>query len=119
MLIRADPVYAAPDRLRGFVVLLTDNTERKAAGDARRRFQEGLLESRRIASRPIESWDDLGYRDLMATVVENAQLAVLEITDRADAEKMPELVESVRESVARTAEVLEHLIGHVRPTSKT
>jgi chemotaxis family two-component system sensor kinase Cph1 len=118
MLIRADPVYAAPDRLRGFVVLLTDNAERKAASDARRRFQEDLLEDYRLASRPVGSKSDPVYRDLMSTVVENAQLAVLEITDRADVERMPELLDSVRLSVARTAEVLEQLIGRARPKSE-
>ena len=119
MLIRADPVYAAPNRLSGFVVLLTDNTERKAASDAKRRFQEGLLDGHGLASRPVGTRSDLIYRGLMSTVVDNAQLAALEITDRADVERMPELLESVRVSVARTAEVLEHLIRHARPKSES
>ena len=54
----------------------------------------------------------------MSSVVENAQLAALEITDRANVESMPELLESLRASVARTAEVLEHLIWHARRRSK-
>ena len=115
MLVRADPVYAAPDRLRGFVVLFTDNTERKAASEARRRFQEGLPERQGLASRPIGGKSDLVYRNLMSTVVENAQLAVLEITDRAEVARMPELLDSVRFSVARTAEILERLISRGGP----
>lgn len=112
LLVRADPVYASPDRIRGFVVLLTDNTEQTVAAAARRRFQERLIEQHRRLSGRIGPGTDLAYHNLMSAVVANAQLAALEITDRADVERLPELLESVRVSVARTAEVLEHLISH-------
>jgi hypothetical protein len=46
---------------------------------------------------------------LLSTIIENAQLAALEITDGIDMARMPGLLESVRSSVARTAEVLEQL----------
>ncbi len=45
----------------------------------------------------------------MSSVIENAQLAALEITDGTDLSEVPALLESVRTSVARTAEVLEQL----------
>ncbi|WP_293899438.1 GAF domain-containing protein [Phenylobacterium sp.] len=118
MLIRADPVFATVDRVRGFVVLLSDNTEQKEAAAARLRFQEGIIERHRLVAGQIGSKTDLAYQNLMSAVVENAQLAALEITDRADVESMPEMLESVRVSVARTAEVLEHLIWHARRGSK-
>jgi PAS domain-containing protein len=118
MLVRADPVYASAERVRGFVLLFTDNAEQKAAALARRRFQEGLIEQHRPGSVPIGNKKDLVYHNLMSSVVENAQLAALEITDRANVESMPELLESLRASVARTAEVLEHLIWHARRRSK-
>jgi len=41
--------------------------------------------------------------------VENAQLAVLEITDSVDLVGVPAMLDSVRSSVARTAEVLDQL----------
>jgi hypothetical protein len=44
--------------------------------------------------------------------VGNAQLAALEIADGVDLAHLPEMLESVRASVARTAELLEHLIWH-------
>ncbi|HVY33651.1 MAG TPA: GAF domain-containing protein [Caulobacteraceae bacterium] len=118
LLIRADTVYASADRVRGFVLMFTDNTEQKAATSARRRFQEGLIEQHRPGSRQIGNKADLVFHNLMSAVVENAQLAALEITDRANVQSMPELLESVRASVARTAEVLEHLIWHARRRSK-
>ena len=45
----------------------------------------------------------------MSTIVENAQLAALEIADETDLSECPTLLESVRTSVSRTAEVLEQL----------
>jgi hypothetical protein len=89
--------------------MFTDLTERKAAETARRRFQEGILKTNRKLDSPIESQADLIFENLMSTIIENAQLAALEITDGSDPTEMPRLLESVRNSVARTAEVLEHL----------
>jgi hypothetical protein len=109
LLVRADPVMSSPDRVLGFVLLFMDLTERKAADAARRRFQEGILQSHRKPKGPLQSQSDLMSQTLLSTIIENAQLAALEITDGADMARMPNLLESVRSSVARTAEVLEHL----------
>jgi light-regulated signal transduction histidine kinase (bacteriophytochrome) len=112
LLVRADPVFSAPDRVLGFVFLFNDLTRRKEADAARRRFQEDIVEGHRPRAGRLGSQEDLVFRTLLAAVVENAQLAALEITDGVEPERMPELLESVRASVARTAEVLEVLIGH-------
>ncbi|MFY7962452.1 MAG: hypothetical protein ACOVVK_20410, partial [Elsteraceae bacterium] len=58
------------------------------------------------------------YRGLMSSIIENAQLAALEITDVEEPDRMAEMLESVRSSVARTAEVLEHLVWHSEPRGK-
>ncbi|MDN3563440.1 GAF domain-containing protein [Paeniroseomonas aquatica] len=112
MLVRADPVYSAPERVLGFVFLFTDLTERKAADAARRRFQEGILAEQQPKPGRLDSAADLVFRNLLATVVENAQLAALEITDGVDVARIPAMLDSVRASAARTAVVLEHLIRH-------
>lgn len=114
LLVRADPVFSAPDRVLGFVFLFTDLTERKAAESARRRFQESIVDQHEMRARALDSNAHLVYQTLLSSVVENAQLAALEITDGVDTARMPELLESVRSSVARTAEVLEDLIWHAR-----
>ena len=120
LLVRADPVLSAPGKVLGFVLLFTDLTERRAAETARRRFQEGLLEPHRALHLRLDSKADLVYRNLLASVVGNAQLAALEITDGVDVGRMPEMLESVQASVTRTAELLEQLIGHAtRDGSKT
>jgi PAS domain-containing protein len=112
LLVRADPVFASPDRVLGFVLLFADLSERREAEAARQRFQEGILERRRTVGLRLDSKADLVYRNLLSSLVDNAQLAALEITDSVDLARMPELLESVRVSVARTAELLEQLLRH-------
>jgi len=116
-LIRADPVNAAQDRVLGFVLLFTDLTERKAADAARGRFQRGVMERHQMMSIRLGSETDLAYRKLLSSIVDNAQLAALEITDGVDMARMPEMLESVRSSVTRAAELLEQLIRHANPAA--
>jgi len=115
LMIRADPVFSSPEHMLGFVLLFTDLAERKAADTARRRFQEGVIEHHRLAR--IDSKAGLPYRNLLSSVLENAQLAALEITYGVEVSRMPEMLESVRASVGRTADLLEHLTEHSNHTS--
>ncbi|MBV9825823.1 MAG: GAF domain-containing protein [Alphaproteobacteria bacterium] len=115
LLIRADPVIAWPNRVLGMTVLFTDLTERKAAEAARRRFQEELVDEHRLATSRLDTRADLIYRTLLTSVIENAQLAALEISDELDVTKMPEMLDSVRASAQRAAEILEHLVKHASP----
>jgi light-regulated signal transduction histidine kinase (bacteriophytochrome) len=110
--VRADPVFAFPKRLIGFVLLLMDNTEREAADHARRRFQDGLVEQHQFGVMHLDSEADLLFRNLLSAMLENAQIAALEITDGLDLARMPQMLESVRNSVARASQVLEHLVRH-------
>jgi chemotaxis family two-component system sensor kinase Cph1 len=59
------------------------------------------------------------FQNLLAAVVENAQLAALEITDNVDTSRMAEMLEGVRISVERTTEVLQHLLRHATQNSKS
>lgn len=117
LLIRIDPVRPSRDRVLGFVLIFTDLTDRKAAEAARSRFQDGIIESHRVTSVRLDSKADLVYQNLLSSVVENAQLAALEITYGVESGRIAEMLESVRTSTLRTAEVLEHLIWHASRTS--
>ena len=110
--IRADPVFSSPGRVTGFVLMFTDLTDQKAAEAARQRFQERIFERGRPRSTRLDAKGDLLFEALLSHVVENAQLAALEITDGGETARMPEMLESVRASVSRTRRVLEHLILH-------
>jgi len=112
LLVRADPVFSSPGRVLGYVLLFTDLSERKAAERARLRFQEGILEPSQFMGLRLDSKADLVYRNLLSAIVGNAQLAALEITDGVDPAHMPELLDGVRRSVTRAAELLEHLCWH-------
>lgn len=113
--VRADPVLAGTGQPIGCVLLLTDLTEQRAAESARRLFQEGIVEQRRLMQHRLDSRADLAYRDLLSHVVGNAQLAALEITDSVDLAGISSMLESVRLSVTRTAELLEQLMRHATP----
>lgn len=117
LMVRADPVRPSRDRVLGFVLIFSDLTDRKAAEVARSRFQEGIIQSNRINSVRLDSKTDLVYQNLLSSVVENAQLAALEITYGLETGRIAEMLESVRNSTLRTAEVLEHLIWHSSRTS--
>ena len=117
LMVRADPVQPSRDRVLGFVLIFSDITDRKAAEMARSRFQEGIIQSNRINSVRLDSKTDLVYQNLLSSVVENAQLAALEITYGVETGRIAEMLESVRNSTLRTAEVLEHLIWHSSRTS--
>lgn len=117
LMVRADPVQPSRDRVLGFVLIFSDITDRKAADAARSRFQEGIIQSNRINSVRLDSKNDLVYQNLLSSVVENAQLAALEITYGVETGRIAEMLESVRNSTLRTAEVLEHLIWHSSRTS--
>jgi light-regulated signal transduction histidine kinase (bacteriophytochrome) len=112
MLVRADAILSAPDHVLGFVLLFTDLAERKRAEAARRTFYEGILDGHRIAAGRLDRRADMLVQNVLASVVENAQLAALEITDSTDLASMAEILEGVRASVARAAEVFEHLVRH-------
>lgn len=118
MLVRADPVFSAPDRVLGYVVLFNDLAERKAADAARRRFQDVIAESHRSRAGWLDRHADLVFQGILASLVENAQLAALEIAEGVEVSRMPAMLESVRASVARTTEMLEMLarqLGTSRP----
>lgn len=112
LLVRADPVFSSPNRVLGFVLLFTDLREQKAAETARRRFQDSIIGRHRVTTVRLDSRADLLYRNLLSSVVSNAQLAALEITDGVDLSRMPLMLDSVQNSVTRSAELLEHLIWH-------
>ena len=103
---------SSPNQTLGFVILFNDLSERKAAEEARRRFQHGIMDRHRMLTTPLDSKSDLIFRDLMASIIGNAQLAALEISDNLDVGLVPDLLNSVQSSVARTTDLIEHLLWY-------
>jgi chemotaxis family two-component system sensor kinase Cph1 len=112
VLVRGDPVFSSPDRILGIVLLFTDVAERNAAEAASQRFQDRILDRPQAASAGLGAKGDVVYQKLLSPVLENAQLAMLEIADGSDKTRMVQMLESVRTSVNRAADVLDRLIRH-------
>jgi hypothetical protein len=112
VLVRADPVLSSPGRVLGFVLLFLDISERQAAETARRRFQDSIVTPHRLDAVRLNAMADPMYQTLVSTVIENAQVAALEITDSLDMGRIPEMLDSIRSSVDRAAEVLGRLVWH-------
>jgi PAS domain-containing protein len=114
VMLRADPVTAPQGNVLGFVFTFSDLRERAAAEAARERFQYGIIERNEVSLKRAELAGNPQHRQIFSTIIENAQLAAMEITDSSSIPDMPELLESVRTSVSRSAELLGLLIGHAR-----
>ena len=118
VLVRADPVFSSPKKVLGFVILFTDLRARKAAENARSRFQEGLIASNSLGPAGLDAEWAPSYQSLFSSVVGNAQLAAFEIAEGGDDARTPDFLENVRVSVNRTAELLEHLMSHASSASR-
>lgn len=110
--VRGEAVYASLDRKLGYILTFEPTSDRKIAEAARRQFQDGMIDRRLLRPARLDLGGDRDYQDALTTVIENAQLAALEVTYGIDAGEMPRILESLRTSVARTADLIEHLIWH-------
>lgn len=118
VLVRADPVFSAPGRVLGFVLVFSDLSERRAADRSRQRFQEQIVDRSRLSLSRMQGGTSLQYQNLLSAIVENAQLAALEITDSVEVDRMPELLDSLKSSVDRSADLLQHLLRHAESVMK-
>lgn len=66
---------------------------------------------------PFDTKLDPMTQNLRCCVMENWHRAALEITDGADMARMPEMLNTVRRSVARTRRAPEHLMWHANSVS--
>ena len=110
--VRAEPVYASLDRKLGYIVHFEEIADRKAAEAAREQFHESMIDRRLLRTPRLDTTGERDYQAVLSTIVENAQLAALEITYGVEADNLPRMLESVRGSVTRTADLLEHLLWH-------
>ncbi len=112
LMVRTEAVFSAPGAVLGYVLLFTDLGEQKAMEEVRRQSLRGILEKHELMSSRLDLKDRLDYRSLFSLVIGNAERATLDISDGIDVASMPGMIDSVRISVNRTAELLENLILH-------
>ena len=123
VLIRADTIFGRNQTVLGFVILLTDISDRQLAENARRRFPQRTIENLRCEPTNADPQGRALYESLLEAVVENAQLAAMEITDGIDVTRIPTMLEGVEASVSRTSRLINNLIHHtasstVQPDNK-
>ncbi len=109
LMLRGDPVFVAERRVIGYVLMFSDLSEHHAVNKARREFQRNIEEQASRQSRALSRLT-LDQRELNSIVVGNAKLAALDITDGQDVHRIPELLESVRRSMERSLELVDHLV---------
>lgn len=113
VLVRADPVPSPEGETLGFVVLLTEVGESLVEQEAKipKAVLEGFPAPAADMPEPIKAQ----YASLAAAVLENAQLAALEIKDGADVARVTRMLESVEDSVSRTSRLIGNLVAHSLP----
>ena len=121
-LIRADPVFSAPERVLGVVWLFTDLAGRQSVDLACQRLESGIRE--RQMYRPRDSgcsYDpdgDRRYQESLFSVMANARLAAMEAAAGAEPGQAPAIVDGVRASLQRSVDLLEYLILEAAQTAQ-
>ena len=112
LFLRADPVFSSPERVLGFVLLFTDLTDQRLADDARRECMEETAARGSMLNRRLNAPGGFPYQNLIGSIIENAELATLEIGDTADPARMRNMLECIQSSVHRTTDLLDHLFRY-------
>ena len=113
VLVRADPVPSARGNTLGYVVLLSEVGDSPDAADAAR-IPQAILEGYDSTDASVPEALRAEYDSLVAAVLENAELAVMEIKDGADSARVTRLLETVEDSVLRTRRLIGSLAAHTR-----
>lgn len=100
--IRASPVPAGDRRLLGTIILFEDLSQTKAAEAARARLESALARAGRASHLP-------GVRELLGALLTNAGLAAMDINEGGMAGSVPQLLQEVEASTARTSVLLERI----------
>ena len=110
---RAEPVFASLDRLLGFIVQFDAIADRKAAEAARARFQDAMIDRRLPRANALGESGDRDYQ--AGTVRRRRERAARRARDHLRPRRRrhgPHARRRPRPRVARTADLLEHLIWH-------
>ena len=111
-LLRLDPVVSGHDIHLGYVLIGNDLSDLRAAEVARRQFQDSLSAEARLLLVPADLEGDRLFHDLLASILGNAQLAAREVRNTLEVGQVPAILCNLHASVARTTELLEHLMWY-------
>ena len=110
VLLRADPIFDRREGLLGTVFLFIDLTGKEEMESARLRFQESIVERRaRFTARMVETPDEADQR-LFNRILDNANLAALEVASCLEVDVVPDVLRSIELSVRRASDLLETIV---------
>jgi two-component system, chemotaxis family, sensor kinase Cph1 len=119
VLLRADPVPGPSDNLLGFILVLTDISERKEAEAVRFRVERAIFDAQPVipigGSAAVVAKD---FDNLMSTILANASTAVMQITEAATDASIANLLRELEAATRRAADLTEQLLastGRGRP----
>ena len=111
-LLRLDPVVSGRDIHLGYVLIGNDLSDLRAAEVARRQFQDSLSAEARLLLVPADLEGDRLFPELLTGILGNAQLAAREVRNTLEVGQVPAILCNLHASVARTTELLEHLMWY-------
>ena len=111
-LLRLDPVVSGQDIHLGYVLIGNDLSDLRAAEVARRQFQDSLSAEARLLLVPADLEGDRLFPELLTGILGNAQLAAREVRNTLEVGQVPAILCNLHASVARTTELLEHLMWY-------
>jgi len=115
--IRADRVER-PDGggAMGHIVLLTNLTEWKAAGQARERLRQAIVEAQDRAARAVQGGggeDAPDFDTLIRAILTNASLAVAEVAEVGDSPTVIPVLDGLEAATRRAADLTRQITGLV------
>jgi PAS domain S-box-containing protein len=111
LLLRADPVFADMGRVLGYVLFFADISDRKKIEQGKKKFQQSIVALAGDNKSVPSNRKDVLYHNLLSSAVNNAKLAAMEIGDDMDFDAVPQMLDSIKDSVSTTSELLRQLLA--------
>jgi len=109
LLLRADPIYDRRRYLIGTIFLFIDLLPKEELESARRRFQRAIVARRaRFKNEVLPGADEADQR-LFYRLLDNANVAALEVVAGMEMEAVPDLLRSIEVSITRASDLLEEI----------
>lgn len=115
ILVRADPVPSPDGGVLGFVILLTDVSDGLGRTELTHRTLEGVLDEYATPTGDLPEPVRTEFDSLAAAVLDNARLAVMEISDGVDVSRVTTMLDGIEASMMRTNRLIHALAKHSAP----
>jgi deoxyribodipyrimidine photolyase-like uncharacterized protein len=98
-------------RVLGYVLFFADISDRKKIEQGKKKFQQSIVALAGDNKSVPSNRKDVLYHNLLSSAVNNAKLAAMEIGDDMDFDAVPQMLDSIKDSVSTTSELLRQLLA--------